>query len=342
MAIKLKKDWITHYGPGVIQEECAKLKSYVVLTSPSAWEAVQDKLLVEPKGLEYVTSQDEGYTNRLVKKLPKTPNVLGIGGGRVLDAAKFVAWKKKSKLIQIPTIVSTGAIFQATFPGRKGGKLRIVEETVAPEAVLFDTDVIWAAPPYMNAAGMGECVCFLAAAASWKWWSDQGLPGDSWEPAAGEAIEAWITERVDRYVSDLDVEGRPGPPAIRTCAEISRERWDLPVMKQQVNHSVDHPIDPAFYWVHGRQPLHGEIVALGTLITCHLCDMHFEKAVEMFKACGTRYKPRQIGCSWEEIHEAMDAVPEHVDYLGGLETILHKRSVDEKTMSEMAERIDKS
>ena len=60
--------------------------------------------------------------------------VVGMGAGRALDHAKLVAKRKDKPLVQVPTVVSTGAIihgFVADWDGRQiigqlgGGELRV-------------------------------------------------------------------------------------------------------------------------------------------------------------------------------------------------------------------------
>ena len=46
-----------------------------------------------------------------------------------------------------------------------------------------------------------------------------------------------------------------------------------------------------------------EGVALGTLLGCHLYGWGFDEAKEHFAACGTRFRPREIGCTWDEVRE---------------------------------------
>lgn len=100
-----------------------------------------------------------------------------------------MAGQTGATFISIPTIVSTGTVFQSTFPARREGKLYLVAETVVPLHTLFDTDIIHAAPAHLNAAGMAECVCLLAGVASWRWWCEQGLDGH-WN----HRVEAMVKE----------------------------------------------------------------------------------------------------------------------------------------------------
>jgi glycerol dehydrogenase-like iron-containing ADH family enzyme len=331
------KDWIAHYGSGVVGDHCRDVGEYVVLTSPSAWRAVRPHLRNEPLAVEFITSQEEEYTQRLIEKLPAAEWTLGVGGGKALDASKIVSHAKRCRLLLIPTIVSTGSVFQATYPFRNEGKLVKVEETTAPEGVLFDTDIIRASPPHMNAAGMAECICWLGAVAAWQWWCERGMPGIPWDQsAADEAIE-WVRDRVMQYAGDLDADGRPGERAIRICAEVNRERHELRLSKLRAHQrTLDHAFINAFLWANRWEPLHGEGVALGTLMNCHLYGSRFDEARSRLDACGTRYIPSQIGCTWEEVRAGMDLAEE----MASSETILRHRKLDGASFRAMAERID--
>ena len=122
------KDWQAEYGPGVIARHCASLDDYVVLTSPSAWNAVRKEFAHEPRFVEFVTSQEECYNQSMLMRLPQAAYVLGIGGGKALDASKLAAWKKHAKLILVPTVVSSGSVFTTGFPLRREGKLFIIPQ----------------------------------------------------------------------------------------------------------------------------------------------------------------------------------------------------------------------
>jgi len=332
-------DWKALYEPGVIARECRGITSYVALTSPSAWRAVEPLLPAAPVGKAFVTNQEEDYLQELADKLPKAQMVLGIGGGKALDAAKFVASRRDLPFILIPTIVSTGAVFNPGVPARRKGRLHIIDQTIAPEVLLFDTEVIRAAPPHLNAAGMAECICWLGGVASWKWWVQEGLDGPPWDDAVADETINWVETRVADYAGDLDADGRPGERAIRAAAEVNRERHHLKLLSSEAAHIICHLFDNTFLLVHGRDLHHGEAVALGALIGCHLYGWGFDEAKRNFQACGTRFRPRDIGCTWDEARATLGRVAEHADRLEWPKTFFHHRDLRDADFLAMAERI---
>ena len=309
-------DWNAVYGPDVVRRECRSVRHFVVLTTPSAWRAVSPLLPTAPKGTAFVTGQEEDHLLALERDLPDAGRVLGIGGGKALDAAKFVAWKRNRPFTLIPTIVSTGALFNPAIPVRCAGRCHVVFSELAPEAVLFDTGVIRAAPPALNARGMAECICWLGAVASWEWWWRERLGGPAFdEVAAGEAV-SWVRRRVADYLGDLDPDKRPGEHGIRAAAEVNRERHHLRLAALGAARLLCHIFDNTFLLAHRRDLPHGEAVALGTLMGCHLYESLFDEAKECFAACGVRFRPRNIGCTWQEVRVTLERVPENTAFLG--------------------------
>jgi glycerol-1-phosphate dehydrogenase [NAD(P)+] len=333
-------NWKAVYGSGVIARECCGLNSYVALTSPSAWHAVAPLLPEPPVGRAFVTGQEEKYLLDLLRNLPQAEQVLAVGGGKALDAGKFVAWKRNLPYVLIPTIVSTGSVFQPFVPTRRNNKVHMIVETGPPECVLFDADVIRAAPPHLNAAGMAECICWLGSIASWRWWSAAGLSGPCWDEEVASETRQWVRQRVSVYASDLDLEGRPGERGIRAAAEVNRERSHLRLSSLKASHPLCHIFENTFLWTHGRDLHHGEGVALGTLIGCYFYGWGFDEAKEHLGSCGTRFRPREIGCTWDEVLATFSRIPEHSDHLGWPETFFHHRSVSHEAFAGMARRID--
>lgn len=331
--------WDARYGWDLLAQYGPQYNSYIAVSSPSAWAAVERFFLEPPRHLEFQQGMNEQYLAALLPRLPHADLVLAIGGGNALDVGKYVAWKLKQPLILIPTIVSTGAVFQAPVAVRRANTWDFME-TVAPEYVLFDLGVIRSAPPRLNCAGMGECICNLGAVGSWKWWVDQGYEGAPWDEAAADATVAWVRDRAARFSQDLDDNGQPNELGIRIAAEINRERYDLPTFKLNVSHSLDHVFCIAFQWVHGRELMHSESVALGSLINGYLYDWGFEETKALLDACQVRYRPRDISCTHAEVCEVLGRMNELNDMLGHAPNWFHHRELDDATFARMMAAID--
>ena len=314
--------------------------SYLAITSPSAWAVVERFFPHPPKQLEFQQGMAEEYVEPLIERLPDADVVLGIGGGNALDVGKYVAWKLNKPLVLIPTIVSTGAIFQAPVAIRRADIWEFCFDTVAPDYLLLDFDVIAAAPPHLNRAGMGECICNIGQVGSWRWWVDQGLDAVPWDQAAADGTLAWVRERCRQFSEGLDAEGQLNDAAIRIASEINRERYDVPTFEMKVGRSIDHTLVIAFEWVHGRELIHSEAVSLGSLINAHVYEWGFDETKALLDACQVRYRPAEIGCTWDEVKAVVANINDLHDRLGNPPNWFHHRTLDDASFERMAAAID--
>ena len=207
------REWDARYGWNVLAEHAPEFDDYIAVTTPSAWAVVKDRLPNPPRHVEFQQRMGERYLEPMVRELPDASQVIAFGGGNALDVGKYVAWRLEKPFIMVPTIVSTGAIFQAPIAIRRSDRLEFIFDTVAPEYLLLDFSVIRQAPAHLNCGGMGECICQLGAVGAWRWWDAQGLGGPAFDPAAAGTTETWVRERTTAI--------QPGP---RRCGPAGRGR----------------------------------------------------------------------------------------------------------------------
>ncbi len=336
------RKWDARYGHDLLAAYGPTYDSYIAITSPSAWAVVERFFPNAPRQLEFHQGMGEAYVEPLVERLPEADVVLAIGGGNALDVGKYAAWKLSKPLVMIPTIVSTGAIFQAPIAVRRADIWEFMFETIAPDYLLLDYDAIAAAPPHLNRAGMGECICNMAQIGSWRWWVDQGLDAVPWDQAAADGTLAWIRERVQEFSDGLDAEGRPNDTAIRIASEINRERYDVPTYDMKVSHGIDHTLVIAFEWVQGRELIHSEVVSLGALINGFVYEWGFDETKSMLDACRVRYRPSDIGCTWDEVKAVIGRLNELHDKLGNPPNWFHHRTLDDASFDRMVAAIEAS
>lgn len=86
--------------------------------------------------------------------------IVGVGGGKTLDAAKAVAFHLKHPVVLYPTIASTDAPCTAlsVIYTEAGEFERYLFLPQNPDAVIADTSIIAAAPPRFFAAGIGDAL----------------------------------------------------------------------------------------------------------------------------------------------------------------------------------------
>ena len=91
-----------NYGSGIVKDLGRILSPSIVIAQPEPWDMVRPKFGGQPAALVMADSLERGHLEKLVADLPDVSAVIGIGGGTAMDTAKWLHWRKKIKLYQIP------------------------------------------------------------------------------------------------------------------------------------------------------------------------------------------------------------------------------------------------
>lgn len=117
---------------------------------------------------QIVESNDIDDAFNVGKKLPYDVDVIvGIGGGKVVDFCKYLAFIKQLPFYAVPTLISNDAFASPTSSLTVDGQRKSVPSTV-PEAVIIDTQVIYEAPSQFLYSGIGDLICKRTAVFDWK------------------------------------------------------------------------------------------------------------------------------------------------------------------------------
>lgn len=158
-------------GKGEIKNLCTYAENYgsnlFVLTSPSGRKRVEPSITEGQKDAKITYEAFNGECcmteiNRVMDMCEKTGSevIVGIGGGKIHDTAKAVAYYMKKPVIIVPTIASTDAPCSAlsVIYTDDGVFEKYLFLPASPNMVLVDTDIVSKAPERLLVAGMGDAL----------------------------------------------------------------------------------------------------------------------------------------------------------------------------------------
>lgn len=105
--------------------------------------------------------------------------IIGFGGGRVLDVAKYAAFVSKAVYICLPTTLSNDSLASPfSVLGTEGAHRKTLPCKI-PTAILVDTDMIINAPKGQTLSGIGDTISKHTALFDWKMAAEKaGKPVD--------------------------------------------------------------------------------------------------------------------------------------------------------------------
>lgn len=158
-------------GKGEIKNLCTYAENYgsnlFVLTSPSGRKRVEPSITEGQKDAKITYEAFNGECcmteiNRVMDMCEKAGSevIVGIGGGKIHDTAKAVAYYMKKPVIIVPTIASTDAPCSAlsVIYSDEGVFEKYLFLPASPNMVLVDTDIVSKAPERLLVAGMGDAL----------------------------------------------------------------------------------------------------------------------------------------------------------------------------------------
>jgi glycerol-1-phosphate dehydrogenase [NAD(P)+] len=230
--------------------------------------------------------------------------LVGIGGGRTLDVAKYAATRLALPMVAVATnLAHDGIASPMSSLLHDGGKGSF--GVSPPMAVVVDLDYVRESPPRMVRSGIGDVVSNLSALEDWQLAHDEraepvdGVAG-TFARTAAEAI-LHRTDGVDspRFLTAL-AEALVLSGIAMVAAGSSRPC-------SGADHEILHAIDVLFPGAGN----HGELAGVGALFSVFLRGD--EPTAELVDACLRRHElprvPADVGLSDEQFAQAVVLAP---------------------------------
>jgi len=232
--------------------------------------------------------------------------VVALGGGKIIDAAKYAAARVGLPLVAVATNLSHDGICSpvATLDNDNG---RGSYGVPAPIAVVIDLDVIREAPARYVRAGIGDAVSNLSALADWELsHRTTGEPVDGLAAAmARSGSEAVLRHPGGIGDDDFLVTLAEGLVLTGIAMSISGDTRPSSGACHEISHALDllHP---------QRAAAHGEQVGLGAAFAMHLRGAPDQSALiaDTLRRHGLPVLPEEIGFTAQEFVDAVLFAPQ--------------------------------
>ncbi|MET7982969.1 MULTISPECIES: iron-containing alcohol dehydrogenase family protein [unclassified Streptomyces] len=232
--------------------------------------------------------------------------VVGLGGGKIIDCAKFAAARVGLPLVAVPTNLAHDGLCSpvATLDNDAGRGSYGVPN---PIAVVIDLDVIREAPIRFVRSGIGDAVSNINAIADWE--LANRVKGEKIDGLAA-AMARQAGEAVLRHpggVGDNDFLQVLAEALVLTGISMSISGDSRPASGSC--HEINHAFDLLF---PQRAASHGEQCGLGAAFAMHLRGAHEEAAhmAEVLRRHGLPVLPEEIGFTVDEFVQVVEFAPQ--------------------------------
>ncbi|WP_099159501.1 iron-containing alcohol dehydrogenase [Virgibacillus ndiopensis] len=290
------------YGDEILDTHMRKLNNYVVITDPIPWNLYQHLFQQKPKKVIMPGTLDKDLLDEMIETIPQDVEFVGLGGGAVIDAAKYFAYLRDRTPTLIPTITSSNAHFSDFISVQRNGAAFGFKKIGWPKQVIVDYALIEMADPRWNRAGYGDLLFLQTALNDWVLAAQEGkaMPVD---PRLEEAVKSIMQDAIEHAEEIGSMSKRGLDRLIKLIEKSSRLIMDN--LTVPLSAGAEHLFAWNFEQVTGRHLIHGELVSLGIIITSYLQKRNYHELKDALDKANVIYHPDQLQVSWEEIKETL-------------------------------------
>lgn len=260
---------------------------------------------------------DEETVSRVTKQVDETgvQTLIGIGGGRPIDIAKYCSAMRELPFFSIPTATSHDGIAS----GRAAisfGDVKASIEAHPPLAVIGDTGIIANSPYKLTASGCGDIIANYSAVADWK--LAHRIKGEEYSNyAAVLSLQTaeMLLETIDQVKPNSEDSARFLLKALVTSGiAMSIAGSSRPASGSE--HMFSHALDK----ISGSPGLHGEQCGVGAIMMMYLHGQDWEKIKTSLQKVKAPTTAKELGVNDEEVINALvkahEIRPERYTILG--------------------------
>lgn len=225
-----------------------------------------------------VPGNDIEFTSTLFAEMPRNVTALvGVGGGKALDIAKYVGFLSRLPYYAVPTSLSNDGFCSPQSSLTVRGKRRSVPAAL-PFGVVIDTTVCLNAPRVLTLSGVGDLVAKFTAVRDWKLAFH----------ATGEAVNDFAALMSDGTIfsflshPSIDEEGMRLLATALLLNGIAMEVAGSSRPASGSEHLISHALDA----ISARPRLHGLQVGVASYLVSRLQGENSERISQLFDATG--------------------------------------------------------
>ena len=240
----------------------------------------------------------------LAFELPNTTQEdIGMGGGKVIDAAKYIGYILRIPFISIPTSSSSDGFSSSSASLTVDGHRKSVPAKMA-YGILVDTDVIKSAPVRFLYSGVGDMVAKISSTYDWQHEEDLGYGevNDFAFMIAKKAVNSFVRTPFESIEEDLFLKELLDSLAMSGVAnEIAGSSAPTSGSEHMISHALDSFLE--------RPQLHGVQVGIGTYIMCKITDHRWQRVDNIFTKTGFWDYCATLDLKAEDYSKAIDMAP---------------------------------
>ncbi|HDD46366.1 MAG TPA: NAD(P)-dependent glycerol-1-phosphate dehydrogenase [Candidatus Aenigmarchaeota archaeon] len=258
---------------------------------------IQDMLDSMGALIEIVREASLKEVRRIEKSKYEIECIISIGGGKVIDVGKMVAYDKGLPFISVPTAPSHDGIASERVSLRNGMPYSLKAKT--PLAIIADIDILMNAPYRLIASGAADIISNFTAINDWQLARRHGEYYSDYAAAlsilAAEMVTSsarLIRKRRERGIRNL-IEA-----LISSGIAISLAGSSRPASGSE--HLFSHALD-----MLGSKALHGEQCGVGTIIMAYLQGQEWKTIRDTLKAVGAPTNIYELGIERDKLIKAL-------------------------------------
>ncbi|MCQ2532682.1 MAG: iron-containing alcohol dehydrogenase family protein [Saccharofermentans sp.] len=240
----------------------------------------------------------------LAFSLPKdTEAIIGMGGGKVVDAAKYIGFILKIPFISVPTSSSSDGFSSSSASLLVNGRRKSVPAKM-PYGILVDIDVIKSAPRRFLMSGIGDMISKISSCYDWQHEEDLGFAdvNDCAYMMAKKAVNSFVRTPFDDIESELLLKELLDSLAMSGIAnEIAGSSLPTSGSEHMISHALDSFLE--------RPQLHGVQVGIATYIMCKIENHRYERVNTIFTKTGFWDYCETLDLKRSDFERAIDLAP---------------------------------
>ena len=229
--------------------------------------------------------------------------ICGIGGGKVIDAAKYASYLRKMQFISVPTSTSSDGFTSSSASLLVNGKRTSVPAKMA-YGIIVDTGVLKTAPVKFIHSGVGDLTAKITSLYDWVYEEQCGatVVDDFALMIAKKAVNSFVRTPFESITDELFLKELVDSLAMSGIAnEIAGSSAPVSGSEHLISHALDSFLE--------RPELHGVQVGIATYLMALVQEHRVERIKKIFTDTGFFDYVETLGMKKADYKKAVDMAP---------------------------------